>query len=100
MAKRLSEINYHVPRSVDEALSLMSGEENARIVAGNTLLNELGKRNLLNEVSAFVDISGLPLNFIEQESETGTTRIGALATFTQLLNEILIEKPAGVQDAL
>ena len=93
MAKKLSEIKFQAPSSIEEALVLISSEDNARIVAGNTLLNELGKRNLLGEVDTFVDISQLPLRFVDRDSETGEIKIGALSTFTQLLNEPLINNP-------
>ncbi len=94
MVKKLSEINYFIATSVNETVNFMYNEGgNVRILAGNTLLNELGKRDLLNEVAAFVDISSLPLKFVNYDSKTGDTRIGAISTFTELLKEPLLDRP-------
>ncbi|HZW57969.1 MAG TPA: FAD binding domain-containing protein [Nitrososphaerales archaeon] len=88
----LTSIKYIVPKSVEELLAVIGSEENPRIVAGNTLLNELGKRNLLGGVTALIDINELPLDYVKLGEDSIT--LGSLVTFTRLLREDFINRPA------
>lgn len=88
----LYNIQYRIPKTVQETIEVISKETEARIVAGNTLLNELGKRNLLKEIGALVDISHLPLLYISDDGNI--IHLGALVTFTRLSKEPFLNKPA------
>jgi len=63
--------------------------DKARIVGGNTFLNELSKRGLLPEVKVLVDISGLDLGYVKYEN--GTLLLGSSVTIQQLANEIRVK---------
>ncbi len=88
----LNNIQYYLPSTVEETIDVISGESGARIVAGNTLLNELGKRNLLEGVGALVDISQLPLRYVIDDGSV--IHLGALVTFTELFKETFVNKPS------
>ena len=89
----LREVEYARPSSVEEAIELLAGHEGARALAGGqTIVNVMKARaaspdvlvdlNLLDELRA-VTVSG------------GTLRLGAMATYTQLMasSEVDVSRP-------
>jgi aerobic carbon-monoxide dehydrogenase medium subunit len=73
---RPAEFEYHRPRSLDEALSVL-GEESRPLAGGHSLLPLMKLR--LSTPEALVDLAGVPgLDAIEEDGDG--LRIGALAT--------------------
>lgn len=73
---RPAEFEYHRPRSLDEALSVL-GEESRPLAGGHSLLPLMKLR--LSTPEALVDLAGVPgLDAIEEDGDA--LRIGALAT--------------------
>ena len=79
---------YYAPSSLDEALSLLSKDEDAKILAGGQSLITLMKLRLAAPVS-LIDINHiLQLNYIREEA--GRITIGALTRHDQLATNPLI----------
>jgi len=79
---------YYAPSSLDEALSLLSKDEDAKILAGGQSLITLMKLRLAAPVS-LIDINHiLQLNYIHEEA--GRITIGALTRHDQLATNPLI----------
>jgi len=77
--------NYARPESLATALEILSKEENAVIVGGNTFLRFSNKK-----YSTVIDLSNLNLNSVEETPET--IEIGASTTFRDIeINPILIK---------
>ncbi|HKB46733.1 MAG TPA: FAD binding domain-containing protein, partial [Ktedonobacterales bacterium] len=70
---------YAAPRSVAEAVDLLRGNEDAKVLAGGHSLLPLMKLRLANP-PVLVDINRIPnLNYIREDAQLGRLRIGALA---------------------
>jgi carbon-monoxide dehydrogenase medium subunit len=70
---------YAAPRSVAEAVDLLRGNEDAKVLAGGHSLLPLMKLRLANP-PVLVDINRIPgLDYIREDAEMGRLRIGALA---------------------
>jgi aerobic carbon-monoxide dehydrogenase medium subunit len=80
----LREVEYARPASVEEAVRLLSEHDGARALAGGqTLINVMKARAASPDV--LVDLNGLPeLKGIDLGAD-GTLSIGAMATYTDLL---------------
>jgi aerobic carbon-monoxide dehydrogenase medium subunit len=89
----LREVDYARPSSVDDAIRLLAGHEGARALAGGqTLLNVMKARAASPDV--LVDLGRLEdLRAISVSGET--LRIGAMATYTQMMasSEIEVSRP-------
>jgi aerobic carbon-monoxide dehydrogenase medium subunit len=76
--QRPAEFTYHRPTSLDEAIGLLSGDEDARALAGGHSLLPLMKLRLA-EPGTIVDLGRISgLDGIEEDG--GGIRVGALAT--------------------
>jgi carbon-monoxide dehydrogenase medium subunit len=76
--QRPAEFDYHRPTSVEEAVGLLAGTDDARALAGGHSLLPMMKLRLA-EAGTIVDIGRIPgLDGIEQEGDA--IRVGALAT--------------------
>ena len=70
---------YAAPRSVAEAVDLLRGNEDAKVLAGGHSLLPLMKLRLANP-PVLVDINRIPdLNYIREDPQMGRLRVGALA---------------------
>ncbi len=78
----LKEVGYVRPESLEDAMSILADNENARVLAGGqSLLNVMKHRIASPEV--LVDIGGIPnLSYIREEA--GELRIGAMTTYDEL----------------
>jgi carbon-monoxide dehydrogenase medium subunit len=89
----LREVEYARPSSVDEAIALLGAHEGARALAGGqTLVNVMKARAASPDV--LVDLNRLDeLRDISVSGET--LRIGAMATYTQLMasSEVEVSRP-------
>lgn len=80
--------DYHKPSSVDEAISMLAGDEDAKILAGGHSLIPAMKLRL-NAPSKLIDISRLSeLNFIREEGDEIV--IGAATTHGQIASSSLL----------
>jgi aerobic carbon-monoxide dehydrogenase medium subunit len=89
----LREVEYVRPSSVEEAIALLAGHDGARALAGGqTIVNVMKARAASPEV--LVDLNRLDeLRMISVSGET--LRIGAMATYTQLMasSEVEVARP-------
>jgi carbon-monoxide dehydrogenase medium subunit len=81
----LREVGYARPESLDEALQLLAREDGARALAGGqTLINVMkaraGSPDSLIDLSRLDELKGIDL------AADGTLRIGAMATYTELVD--------------
>jgi xanthine dehydrogenase YagS FAD-binding subunit len=76
------DFDYVKARDVDDAVSQIASEPNARFIVGGTNLIDLMKENV-TKPKRLIDITGLPLGEIE-ETGTGGLRIGALVPNSDL----------------
>ncbi len=78
----LASVEYARPGSVDEALSLLAANPNARALAGGqTLVNVMKARIAAPDV--LVDLNGIPE--LREIRETGEgLELGPMVTYTQL----------------
>jgi CO/xanthine dehydrogenase FAD-binding subunit len=94
--------DYIVASSLDNVVSLLREHpDKSRIIAGGTLIHELGFRGLLSGVHTLVDISTLGLSYTKWAD--GALRIGATTTFTELLEALQAKGDPGLavlEDAL
>lgn len=74
--------DFHLPASLDEALTLLGRNDETLILSGGTFLHGLEARGLLGDVEALVDIRKTGLNTVRSDA-TGL-EIGATVTFAQL----------------
>jgi aerobic carbon-monoxide dehydrogenase medium subunit len=81
----LREVEYARPASVEEAVRLLSEDDGARALAGGqTLINVMKARAASPDM--LVDLNGLPdLKGIDLASD-GTLSIGAMATYSELID--------------
>jgi aerobic carbon-monoxide dehydrogenase medium subunit len=79
---------YHLPQTLDEALSLLGNGSDARILAGGQSLVPLLKLRTVKP-AALVDVNGLPgLDGIEEDG--GALRIGALTRLQALVDSPVV----------
>jgi aerobic carbon-monoxide dehydrogenase medium subunit len=89
----LREVEYARPSSVDEAIALLGAHEGARALAGGqTLVNVMKARAASPDV--LVDLNRLD-ELRDISVSGGTLRIGAMATYTQLMasSEVEVSRP-------
>jgi carbon-monoxide dehydrogenase medium subunit len=80
----LNEVEYARPASVDEALELLAGDDNARALAGGqTLINVLKQR--LVSPDLLVDLAELEELTPITVAEDGSLELGAMATLSDLI---------------
>jgi len=91
-------VQYHQPTTLSEAVDRLKEAENAKIIAGGQSMMPLLRQDLISP-GALVDISGLP-DLDGVTVEEGTVRIGALVTYTELLETELCEDLDLMRDAL
>src|SRR5216683_442551 len=83
---------YAAPRSVAEAVDLLRGNEDAKVLAGGHSLLPLIKLRLANP-PVLVDINRIPnLNYIREDAQLGRLRIGALARHVDFERSDLIRQ--------
>jgi xanthine dehydrogenase YagS FAD-binding subunit len=80
---------YTRPKSIQEAIDLVTSDPGARFIAGGTNLVDLMKRGVISP-DKLVDINLLPLRKIVHKS--GVLRIGALALNSEVANHALVIK--------
>jgi xanthine dehydrogenase YagS FAD-binding subunit len=81
---------YTLPKSIKEAVDLVTSDPNARFIAGGTNLVDLMKRGIVAP-EKLVDINSLPLRKIVHKA--GVLRIGALALNSDVSkHKMVIEK--------
>jgi carbon-monoxide dehydrogenase medium subunit len=81
---------YAAPSTVGEAIALLQGNEDVKVLAGGHSLLPLMKLRLANP-SVLIDINKIPgLDRIEEDSQLGRLRIGALARHVDLERSALI----------
>ena len=78
----MNRFDYVRPESVADAVKMLAGASNSKVLAGGTNLVDLLKYDVATP-SRLVDINRLPLKTIE-ESEDGGLRIGALVSNSDL----------------
>lgn len=92
--QRPAEFAYHRPTSLDEAIGLLAGDDDARPLAGGHSLLPMMKLRLA-QPSALVDIGHIPgLDGIEVEGNE--LRIGALATHGSVATSELVREQCHV----
>jgi carbon-monoxide dehydrogenase medium subunit len=80
--RRLPRFDYVKPKSMDEALDLLSHQQNGShiVYSGGTDVVPRLKNRIVNAPRVLVDLKGIPdLDYIDYDAENGL-RIGALAT--------------------
>src|ERR1700737_1418451 len=83
---------YAAPRSVAEAVDLLRGNEDAKVLAGGHSLLPLMKLRLANP-PVLVDINHIPdLDYIREDPQIGRLRIGALARHVDFEQSDLIRQ--------
>ena len=83
---------YAAPRSVAEAVDLLRGNEDAKVLAGGHSLLPLMKLRLANP-PVLVDINRIPdLNYIREDPQLGRLRVGALARHIDFERSALIRQ--------
>src|SRR5438477_3125577 len=83
---------YAAPRSVAEAVDLLRGNEDAKVLAGGHSLLPLMKLRLANP-SVLVDINRIPgLDYIREDPSIDRLRIGALARHCDFEQSALIRE--------
>lgn len=86
----LHDFEYFKPETMAEAARLLSRHKGARVLAGGTdIINEI--KEGMQAPPGLIDIKGLPaLNKIEYKD--GKLTLGALATFTEIIESAVIKK--------
>ena len=81
---------FYRPKTVEEALALLSREKNAKLIAGGTdLVIALKERRIKPEV--LIDVTGID-EIREIKEEGNTLFLGAAATFTEIQSSELVKK--------
>ena len=86
---------YLRPRSLAEALDVLSRGGDARVLAGGTDLLVAARHGKV-ELGTLVDVTAIPELRALQEDQDGTLRIGAAATHAQIAESPLIRQQAPV----
>ena len=72
-----------IPRNVDEITAILAQHpEDARVIAGNTMMFEVASRGLASDVKILVDITQAGLAYINEQQDG--IHIGAATTLTEL----------------
>lgn len=91
-------MQYHRPTSIAAAVDRLKAADDAKVIAGGQSMMPLLRQDLVSP-DALVDISGLP-DLDEVTVTGGTVRIGALVTYTELLEAEICEDLDLLRDAL
>jgi carbon-monoxide dehydrogenase medium subunit len=91
-------MHYYRPDSLSAAVERLKASEGARIIAGGQSMMPLLRQGLVPG-DVLVDISGIP-DLGGTTVEDGTVRIGALVTYTDLLESELCRDLPMLRDAL
>lgn len=76
--------DYVFASSVQELTEVLQAEgDSTRIIAGGTTIHELGYHHGLGHVKRLVDVTRLPLDYVERDGDE--VRVGATTTFTRLV---------------
>lgn len=86
----MNRFSYVKPTTVDEAVTMLSADTAARIIAGGTNLVDLMKYDVLCP-SMVVDINALPLKDI-REFDDSSVEVGALVTNSEIAHHPLIRE--------
>ena len=93
---------YDFPDSLDALTATLREEgDSARVIAGGTTIHELAYHKGMGNVRRLLDITRLPLRYVEADS--GGVRIGATTTFTELRRFVCARAPqelAVIDDAI
>jgi len=91
-------VQYHRPTSIADAVDRLKEADDAKVIAGGQSMMPLLRQDLISP-DALVDISGLPdLDGVTVAG--GTVRIGALVTYTELLEAEVCGELDLLRDAL
>ncbi len=93
--------DYIKVKSPQEAVELLAKhKDRSKIIAGGTMIHELGERGLLSDINVLIDIEEAGLSFVEADGNE--VRIGATTTLTDLLRNDVFLSPqlAALHDAL
>src|SRR5919197_297722 len=83
---------YAAPSTVSEAIALLQGHEDAKVLAGGHSLLPLMKLRLANP-SVLIDINRISgLDTVEEDQRLGRLRIGALARHVDLERSAVIRE--------
>ncbi|MCX6011075.1 MAG: FAD binding domain-containing protein [Chloroflexi bacterium] len=95
--RRLPEFQYRAPKTIDEALSLLSQyKEKARLIAGGTDVIPQLKRREGKAPQYIIDLKAIPnLDYINYDADNGLS-IGALATIKAVTESPIIRDKFGV----
>lgn len=91
-------MQYHRPTSIAEAVDRLEAADDAKVIAGGQSMMPLLRQDLVSP-DALVDISGLP-DLDEVTVTGGAVRIGALVTYTELLEAEVCEDLDLLRDAV
>jgi CO/xanthine dehydrogenase FAD-binding subunit len=88
--RRLPAFDYLAPKTVTEALSLVSHYKDAKLIAGGTDLIPQLKQRSINLPSHIIDLKNIPgLDYIKYDVKNGL-HIGALATIKSVIDSTVI----------
>ena len=95
--RRLPELEYLAPKTIDEALSLLSQyKDEARLIAGGTDVIPQLKRREVKTPHYIIDLKGITdLDYIKYNADDGLS-IGALATIQAITSSATIRDKFGV----
>jgi aerobic carbon-monoxide dehydrogenase medium subunit len=83
---------YDFPESLSALTATLREEgDSARVIAGGTTIHELAYHKGMGNVRRLLDITRLPLRYVE--SDSGDVRIGATTTFTDLRKFVCARAP-------
>jgi CO/xanthine dehydrogenase FAD-binding subunit len=91
-------VHYYRPESLPDAVEHLKETEDARILAGGQSMMPLLRQDLVSP-EVIVDISEIP-DLDELTVSDGTVRIGALVTYSELLDSGLVTDVPMLRDAL
>ena len=91
--RRLPKFEYLAPKTIAEALSLLSRyKERAKVIAGGTDVVPQLKRREIKAPQYIIDLKGIPgLDYIKYD-EVGGLALGALATIHAVETSAIIQK--------
>ncbi len=96
--RRLPKFDYIKPKSVHEALVLLSknNDGDVKVYAGGTDVIPKIKSRLIRTPKVLVDLKGIPeLDYIQYDQEDGL-RIGALATISSVAHSVHVREKFGI----
>ncbi|MDG6995667.1 MAG: FAD binding domain-containing protein [Nitrososphaerota archaeon] len=87
---------YFKAKRTSEVLTLLKTHgSRARLVAGNTTLNEMAKNGLLGNVEVLIDINDLPFGYIRENKNN--TALGATITLSSAFDTFSRQNNSGYQ---